>query len=94
MKTELSMNELKDTFFSLKIRYEDISFNVLKKCFSSLCEPLKYLFNISIKKDIFPDDLKMAKVTPICTADNKSNVSNYKLISVLSCFTKILEQIM
>ena len=46
---QFSMNELKDAFFSLKINktpgYDDISFNVLKKCFSSLCEPLKYLRN-------------------------------------------------
>ena len=52
------MNELKDAFFSLKINespgYDDISFNVLKKCFSSLCEPLKYLFNLTIKKGNFP----------------------------------------
>ena len=38
---QLSMNELKDAFFSLKIKkrpgYDDISFNVFKKCFSSLC---------------------------------------------------------
>ena len=38
MKTKhLSMNELKDVFFSLKINkspgYDDISFNVVKKCF-------------------------------------------------------------
>ena len=70
MKTkQLSMNELKDAFFSLKINkspgYDDISFNVAKKCFSSLCKPLKYLLNLSIKKGIFPDDLKIAKVTPI-----------------------------
>ena len=94
---QLSMNELKDAFFSLKINkspgYDDISFNVLKKCFSSLCEPLKYLFNLSIEKGIFPDDLKIAKVTPIYKADNKSELSNYRLISVLSCFSKILEQI-
>ena len=52
------MNELKDAFFSLKINKspgnDDISFNVLKKCFSSLREPLKYLFNPSIKKRDFP----------------------------------------
>ena len=62
---QLSMNELKDAFFSLKINkspgYDGISFNVLKKCFSSLCEPLKYLFNL--EKGIFPGDLKIAKVT-------------------------------
>ena len=56
----LSMNELKDDFFSLKVTkstgYDDISFSVLKKCFSNLCEPLKYLFNLSIQKGIFPDD--------------------------------------
>ena len=58
------MNELKDAFFSLKINkspgYDDISFYVLKKCFSSLCEPLKYLFNLSFEKGIFQDDLKIA----------------------------------
>ena len=99
MKTkQLSMNELKDAFFSLKINkspgYDDISFNVVKKCFSSLCEPMKYMFNLSIEKGIFPDDLKIAKVTPIYKADDKSNLSNYRPISVLSCFSKILERIM
>ena len=99
MKTkQLSMNELKDAFFSLKINkspgYDDIGFNVVKKCFSSLCEPLKYLFNLSIEKGIFPDDLKIAKVIPIYKADDKSDLSNYRPISVLSCFSKILERIM
>ena len=99
MKTkQLSMNELKDAFFSLKINkspgYDDISFNIVKICFSSLCKPLKYLFNLSIEKGIFPDDLKIAKVTPIYKADDKSDVSNYRPISVLSCFSKILERIM
>ena len=41
-----------------------MSTNVIKKCFGELCEPLKYLCNLSIVKGIFPDDLKIAKVTP------------------------------
>ena len=86
---QLLMNELKDAFFSLKINkspgYDDISFNAFKKCFISLCEPLKYLFNLSIEKGIFPDDLKLAKLTPICKADDKSDLSNCRPISVLSC---------
>ena len=65
---------------------------LLKKCFSSLCEPPKYLLNLSIEKGIFPDDLKIAKVTPIYKADDKSDLSNYRPISVLSCFSKILER--
>ena len=75
---QLSMNELKDAFFSLKINkspgYDDISSNVLKKRFSSLCESLKCLFNLSIEKGIFADGLKIAKVTPIYKAYDKSDL--------------------
>ena len=44
---------LKNAFFPLKINkspgYDEISFSVLKKCFSSLREPLKYMFNLPIE---------------------------------------------
>ena len=43
----LSVNNLKGAFYSLKSNknpgYHDISYNVIKKCFESLCEPLKYV---------------------------------------------------
>ena len=49
----VSVNELRDVFFSLKLNispgYDEISFNVVKKCFSELCEPLKHVFNLSIE---------------------------------------------
>ena len=65
----LSIYELKDAFFSFKINkspgHNGLSFNVIKKCFGELCEPLKYLFSLSTDKGIFPDDLQIAKVTPI-----------------------------
>ena len=57
-------------------------------------KPLKYLFNLSIEKDVFPDDLKIARVTPIYKGEGSSDVSNYRPISVLPCFSKILERIM
>ena len=34
------------------------------------------------------------RVTPIYKADNSSNVSNYRPISALRCFSKMLERIM
>ena len=43
---------------------------------------------------IFPNDLKIAKVTLIYKADNSSNISNFRAISVLPCFSKMLERIM
>ena len=94
----LSINELKDAFFSLKINkspgHDGVSFNVIKKCFGEIYEPLKYLFNLSIVKGIFPDDLKIVKVTSIYSSNISSNISNYRPISVLLCFSKMLQRIM
>ena len=94
----MSVYELKDAFFSLKINkssgVDDVSFNIIKKFFGVLCEPLIYLFQLSLEKGVFPGDLKMAKVTPIYKASDNSDISNYRLISVLPCFPKILERLM
>ena len=94
----LSINELKDAFFSLKINkssgIDNDSFNIIRKCFWVLCEPLIYLFQLSPENGAFPDDLKIAKVTPIYKAGDNSDISNYRPISVLPCFSKILERLM
>ena len=64
----VSISELKDAFFSLQANkrpgYDGISFNVVKHCFGSLHKPLLHIFNLSIQKGIFPDELKIAKITP------------------------------
>ena len=94
----ITINELKEAFFSLKTSkrpgYDEISSNVIIKCFSELNEPLKYLFEKSIEKGVFPDALKIARVTPLFKGGDPSNISNYRPISVLPCFSKILERIM
>ena len=63
------MNELKDISFSLKIRrgpgYDKISFNALKKCFGELYDILKAIFKFSLENEVFPEDLKIARVTPV-----------------------------
>ena len=90
----LSMNELKDAFYSLKNNkspgFDDISYNVIKKCFGSLYKPLKYLFNLSIEKGVFPDDLKISRVTPSYKGEDSIDVINSIPILVLPCFSKIL----
>ena len=68
----LSINELKDAFFSLQTNqspgHDEISFDVIKTCFGSLSKPLLHIFRLSLAKGIFPDDLKTAKVTSIFNA--------------------------
>ena len=58
-KNWLSINELKEAFFSLKTKknpgYDDINFNVAKKCFGEINEPIKHFFNLSLENGIFPE---------------------------------------
>ena len=82
---------------SLKINkspgLDEICFNVVKKCSGELYDPLKFIFELSLEKRIFPDDLKIAKVTPVFKGGDCSKLRNYRSISVLPCFSKILERI-
>jgi hypothetical protein len=55
----------------------------------SLCD----IFNLSIQTAVFPDDWKLAKISPIYKGDAKDNVGNYKPISVLSVISKVFERI-
>ena len=91
----VSINELRDAFFCLKLNkspgYDKISFNVVKKCFSELCKPLKHVFNLSIETGVFPDKLKIFRLSLVYKAGNSSDLTNSRPISVLSCFSKILE---
>ena len=49
---------------------------------------------MSLESVIFPDKLKIARVIPLFKAGDPSNISNYVPISVLPCFSKMLEPIM
>ena len=94
----ISANELRNVFFSLKINksagYDDISFNVVKKCFGDLHKLLLHIFNLSLQTGNFPDKLKHARVTPVFKGGKNYELGNYRLISVLPCFSKILDKIM
>ena len=91
---KLTIIELRDAFFSLKANksagHDEVNFNAIKGCFEELCEPLLFLFNLSLHKGTFPDKLKIAKVTPIYKTGEKTELGNYRPISVLPCFSKIL----
>ena len=56
--------------------------------------PLKYIFNLLLQQGIFPENLKIAKVSPIYKKDEEFLLTNYRPISVLPCFSKLLECIM
>ena len=50
--------------------------------------------NLSFEVGTFPDNLKIGKVNPLYKTDSVENPSNYRPISILSVFSKIIEKVM
>ena len=67
---------------------------IIKQCKDSIIQPLLYIFNQSFQTGIFPEKLKIAKVTPIFKKGATNLFTNYRPISVLPVFSKILEKLM
>ena len=74
--------------------WDGISASVLKSTYSSILEPLTHICNISITEGVFPNELKIARVVPIFKAGDPMSFSNYRPVSVLPVFSKILERLM
>jgi len=55
---------------------------------------LAFIINSSFTQGIFPDALKNARVVPIHKGGSKTNVTNYRPISLLCSFSKIYEKLM
>ena len=71
-----------------------ISTKLLKDTVEKVIEPLTYIINKSFDTGIIPDDLKIAKVIPIYKSSDPSLLKNYRPISLLPAFSKLLEKIM
>jgi len=55
--------------------------------------PLTHIINLSIIQGSVPDDLKSARVVPLFKKNDKTEVGNYRPVSVLSVISKALEKV-
>lgn len=72
--------------------YDNIPMKFFNNFTYRLCDKLTEFINTSIDTGIFPDCLKIAKVTPIYKSKNKLEMNNYRPISVLPSLSKIFEK--
>lgn len=71
-----------------------IPINILKIVKTFVSKPLEVIFNISFQTGIVPDKFELARVIPVFKDGSKIQLSNYRPISLLSVFNKILETLM
>ena len=51
-----------------------------------------HIINLSIEQNVVANDLKNARVVPLFKKNKRSEVGNYRIVSVLSVVSKILER--
>ncbi len=71
---------------------DGISARLIKACSDAIIEPLHFLFNLSIRTEVFPDMWKSAQITPLHKSGPLNQPDNYRPISVLPIFSKLLER--
>lgn len=71
--------------------YDNISNNLLKTIAPYIVRPLEHLINLALEQGVFPEELKIAKVTPVFKKGGFECVENYRPVSVLTSISKIFE---
>lgn len=93
----VTAEELIDIVRNLKskasVGYDSISTIMIQNVITELGNTLVILINKYMKDGIFPDELKIAKVTTIYKSGSRDGPSNYRSLSILPIFSKIFETI-
>ena len=69
--------------------YDRISPELLKDSVCVITSSLTYIFNQSLLTGVFPNDLKVAIISPIFKSESKLECNNYRPISALSVVAKV-----
>ena len=70
---------------------DDVSVASIKAVSHIVAEPLADILNMSVSTGKFPSSLKVAKVSPVHKSGCKSDIENYRPISMTSVFSKVFE---
>jgi hypothetical protein len=71
---------------------DNISTFILKLALPYVVESLTFIYNLCLEKNIFPSDLKAAKVIPLPKTKTPKDINDFRPISLLSVLSKPLEK--
>ena len=90
-------NEVFNLINSLSLQksvgHDNIPPYFLKAVSSIIAPALCYFFDNAFLFGIFPQSCRIAKVVPLFKSGSSENLSNYRPISILTCFSKILQKL-
>ena len=72
--------------------YDEISTQIIKLNGPYIISPLTYICNAILNPGVVPDRLKYAIIKPIFKNGDKQEIRNYRLISLLTSFSKVIEK--
>ena len=73
--------------------WDEISIRMIKLSDVALVTPLKIIFTNCLRRGVFPEIWKCANVVPLHKKNEKNIKSNYRPISLLPIFGKVLEKL-
>ena len=73
--------------------YNEIDMIIVKRVIHGISKPLMHIFNLSLQTRQFPNNMKIAKVVLLYKTGDKHQFTNYRPVSLLPQFSKILEKV-
>jgi hypothetical protein len=95
--TPVSTKEISEIIKSLKLKnshgYDEIPTKIIKISLPCIISPLTYVCNKSSSTGTFPKQFKYSQINPIFKKGNKTEMSNYRPVSLLKSFSKVFEKV-
>lgn len=73
--------------------YDNITMNIIKMLLPDYSQNFVEIINSIFESSIYPKELKISKIIPIYKQGKKCSVENYRPISILPSFSKIIETV-
>jgi len=79
--------------YKRSLDHNNISSNLMKASIQNTAVPLTRIINLPLATGVVPQNMKIAKVIPIFKSGDRTLFTNYRPISIITVYSKILERI-
>ena len=91
---ETEVDKIISNFKDSAAGWDRLKPSIIKTVKDNIKIPLAHIGNLSFDTGIFPIELKIAKILPIFKSGDDCIFTNYRPVSVLPVFSKIMERLM